>query len=383
MTRYILKHRNRNVAFFTMDEDGDLYSLEIASPEYMPILGNGPKNLAEWIQNRAIPEGRPDLSKILRETGCKTALKYLLQNLALSPSDSYWICPENLKGITWEEISLYQHPDDARISLCTSHGPTYRTIRNDSALTGSLEKYNVYRQGSWHLVKSGAPGIAFGLQNINEAFASMIHEKLGFAEHAKYILHFDGRGTCQSCSCRYFTDETCEMISAYYVTGGICGQAKTPQEAYQEYIDACIANGLDRDYIFHSMDHMILTDFLITNTDRHWENFGILRDPDTLRFLTLAPIFDSGTSMLYDDPFAKTRRHLISISVHGLCHSQVENLRLVRDKKAVDVSRLPDEKATAEFYMARGVSRERAAQIAHCFELKKDMLLEFQNTDTD
>ena len=148
------------------------------------------------------------------------------------------------------------------------------------------------------------------------------------------------------------------MISAYYVTGGICGQAKTPQEAYQEYIDACIANGLDRDYVFHSMDHMIFTDFLITNTDRHWENFGILRDPDTLRFLTLAPIFDSGTSMLYDDSFAKTRRHLISISVHGLCHSQVENLRLVRDKKAVDVSRLPDERETAELYGTRGAERK-------------------------
>ena len=383
MIRYILRHRNWDAAFFTMDEDGDLYSMEIVSPEYMPILGNGPKNLAEWIQNRAIPEGRADLPKILRETGCKTALEYLLQNLALSPSDSYWICPENLKGITWEEISLYQHPDGARIPLCASHGPTYRTIRNDSALTGALEKYNVYRQGSWHLVKSGAPGIAFGLQNINEAFASMIHEKLGFAEYTKYTLHFDGRGVCQSCSSRYFTDENHELISAYYVTGGICGQTKTPQEAYQKYVDTCIANGLDRYYVFHFMDHMILTDFLITNTDRHWENFGILRDSDTLRFLALAPIFDSGTSMLYDDPFAKTRRHLISISVHGLCHSQGENLRLVRDKKAVDVSRLPNEQETAEFYAARGVPAERAEQIARCFELKKDVLLEFQSVDTD
>lgn len=383
MTQYILRHRDRDAAFFVMDEDGDLYSLEIVSPEHMPILGNGPKNLAEWIQNRAIPEGRPDLPKILRETGCKTALEYLLQNLALSPSDSYWICPENLKGITWEEISLYQHPDGARIPLCASHGPTYRTIRNDSALTGSLEKYNVYRHGSWHLVKSGAPGIAFGLQNINEAFASMIHEKLGFAEYTKYTLHFDGRGACQSCGSRYFTDENHELISAYYVTGGICGQAKTPQEAYQEYVGTCIANGLDRYYVFHFMDHMILTDFLITNTDRHWENFGILRDSDTLRFLALAPIFDSGTSMLYDDPFAKTRYHLTNISVHGICYSQTENLRLVHDKKAVDVSRLPDEQETTEFYMACGVPEERAAQIAQCFELKKDILLEFQNADAD
>lgn len=383
MIRYILRHRNRDAAFFTMDEDGDLYSMEIADPEHMPILGNGPKNLAEWIQNRAIPEERPDLSRILRKAGCKTALEYLLQNLALSPSDSYWICPENLKGVTWEEINLYQHPDGARIPFYASCGPTYRTIRSDSALTGSLEKYHVYKQGSWYLVKNGTPGIAFGLQNINEAFASLIHERLGFAEYTKYTLRFDGHGTCESCSCRYFTDETHELVSAYYVTGGICGQAKTPQEAYQEYIDACIANGLGCHYVLHFMDHMILTDFLITNTDRHWENFGILRNPDTLRFLALAPIFDSGTSMLYDDPFAKTKHHLMSINVHGICYSQMENLCLVHNKKAVDVSQLPDERETVEFYAERGVSAERAKQIAQCFELKKGMLLEFQNADAD
>ena len=73
----------------------------------------------------------------------------------------------------------------------------------------------------------------------------------------------------------------------------------------------------------------------------------------------------------------------MSINVHGICHSQAENLRLVHDKKAVDVSRLPDEQETAEFYVARGVPAERAEQIARCFELKKDMLLEFQSVDTD
>ena len=87
--------------------------------------------------------------------------------------------------------------------------------------------------------------------------------------------------------------------------------------------------------------------------------------------------------MLHDNPFAKTGYHLTNISVHGLCHFQVENLRLVHDKKAVDVSRLPDEQETTEFYMACGVPEERAAQIAQCFELKKDILLEFQNADAD
>lgn len=382
MTKYILRHRNRDAAFFAIGEDGDLYSLEIVAQEHMPILGNGPKNLAEWIQNRAIPEGRPDLPKILRRAGCKTALEYLLQNFALSLSDSYWICPEDLKSITWEEINLYQHPSGV-LSPLRRTSAAYRKIGNDSALTGSLEKYNIYERDGWHLAKHGTPGDALGLQNINEAFATIVHEKLGFVEHTKYALHSDKRNVCQLCSCKYFTDEEHELISAYNVTGGICGQAETAQEAYREYVNTCIANGLECNYVFHFMDHMILTDFLITNTDRHWENFGILRDPDTLQFLSLAPIFDSGTSMLCDDPLTKSRRPLANINVHGICHSQMENLRLVRDKMAVNVSQLPDAKEATEFYMQCGVPEERAKQISQCFEIKKDMLLEFQNANTN
>ena len=97
MTRYILKHRNRDVALLYPWTKMGTYIPEIASPEYMPILGNGTKNLAEWIQNRAIPEGRPDLSKILRETGCKTALGICCRIWHSVRQTPYWICPENLK----------------------------------------------------------------------------------------------------------------------------------------------------------------------------------------------------------------------------------------------------------------------------------------------
>lgn len=379
VTDYILKHKNRDVAFFVLDDDGDLYELNVIDPDHTPILGNGPKNIAEWLQNRAIPEGRAGLDKILRETGCQTALEYLLHNFALNLSDSYWICPAENLDIKWEAINLFQHPEGYLITNLKSNERFCQHVKNDSALTGSLEKHNVHEQDGWHLIKKGAPGISFGLQNINEAFTSMIHERLGFQEYTKYALNFDAQGMCESCDCKYFTDENCELISAYNVTGGICGQAKTPREAYHEYIDMCIANGLDRNYVIHFMDYMILTDFLFTNTDRHWENFGILRDPDTLRFLALAPIFDSGTSMLYDDPFAKTRQHLLNAGVHGICYSQSENLALVHDKTAVDVAKLPHTGEIAEFYTQRGVQPERAKQIAQCFEMKKDILLEFQH----
>ena len=41
-------------------------------------------------------------------------------------------------------------------------------------------------------------------------------------------------------------------------------------------------------------------DYLLANEDRHLNNFGLLLNPETLEWLGMAPIFDSGTSLGYD-----------------------------------------------------------------------------------
>lgn len=56
MITYMLKHQDRDVASFVLDSDGDLYTFEIINSDEMPILWNGRKNLATWLQNRAIPD---------------------------------------------------------------------------------------------------------------------------------------------------------------------------------------------------------------------------------------------------------------------------------------------------------------------------------------
>ena len=42
---------------------------------------------------------------------------------------------------------------------------------------------------------------------------------------------------------------------------------------------------------------MILLDYIIGNTDRHWNNFGIIRDSNTGKWLKPIPIYDNGYSM--------------------------------------------------------------------------------------
>ncbi len=41
---------------------------------------------------------------------------------------------------------------------------------------------------------------------------------------------------------------------------------------------------------------MIVLDYIIANEDRHLNNFGLLRNAETLEWYGFAPIYDSGSS---------------------------------------------------------------------------------------
>ena len=45
------------------------------------------------------------------------------------------------------------------------------------------------------------------------------------------------------------------------------------------------------------LQQMLCLDYLIENSDRHYGNFGFIRDVNSLRFLGPAPLFDNGTSL--------------------------------------------------------------------------------------
>ena len=45
---------------------------------------------------------------------------------------------------------------------------------------------------------------------------------------------------------------------------------------------------------------MIVADFILANQDRHTQNFGLIRESSTLKFVSFAPIFDTGNSLLFN-----------------------------------------------------------------------------------
>ena len=64
---------------------------------------------------------------------------------------------------------------------------------------------------------------------------------------------------------------------------------------YEEYISILEKNGIKEARL--KIENMYILDYLIMNEDRHLNNFGVIRDVNTLKWLDVAPIFDNGQSL--------------------------------------------------------------------------------------
>src|SRR5699024_8037502 len=108
---------------------------------------------------------------------------------------------------------------------------------------------------------------------------------------------------------------------------------------YQHFIDCCRELGIDGAVPF--LDRMIVLDYLIANEDRHFNNFGVLREAETLKWIGFAPIYDSGSSLGYDKMPAQIRS-VQDITCKPFKKHHEEQLKLVSDFSWIDFERLKD-----------------------------------------
>ena len=121
----------------------------------------------------------------------------------------------------------------------------------------------------------------------------------------------------------------------------------------------------------------LLTAILVlTNTDRHLNNFGVLRNSRTLKFVRMAPIFDSGNSMFWDAPRLPERSDCTEITVNSFRKTETELLKLVTDRSRVHMDLLPGRNEIAELY-AKDDSIAFVDSILTGYEKKKALLERF------
>ena len=84
---------------------------------------------------------------------------------------------------------------------------------------------------------------------------------------------------------------------------------------------------------------MLVLDYIIANEDRHFNNFGLIRNAETLEWLGFAPIYDSGTSLGYDKLPAQIRSQA-DITCKPFKKNHLDQLKLVTDFSWLDIDAL-------------------------------------------
>ena len=370
MATYTLMHRDDMAARLQIDEDTNvMLDVRILNPEITPYLGTADKRkMNNWLQNRAIPTHRSQIASILSENQCRSTEEFMYKNLALSMNDSYWLKPKG-SALTWRSVNLY---DNARNRF--SFGHEYSFTPNAS-LGGQMPKYIDLSGDVPMLIKH--TGAFSGLQCFNEHIASMIHRAQGWREYVDYDAFRNTDGDAVA-SCPLFTDINTEFVPALEVIHS----RKQPNDLsnYDFYIELCEEGGIPDARRF--MDYMTLTDFAMTNEDRHLNNFGILRDPETLKFLSMAPIFDTGNSMFYhnmDIGRPLSRAQMLNISITAFHNSEEQMLPHIRNRGCVVSENLPDPSVIQMYLEKMGITPEVAGTISANYRTKLDFVLEFQN----
>ena len=322
-------------------------------PLDLELTGEG---LIKWLERRVIPKNRAFVDEILRTLKLSVNDTKGIIDICkgLSLNDSYWVVPYGFER-KFSDYNLFQNRFSEILSLVayTGIGQSNAAFTTSPELTtnGMLPKaWRFIESDGICLYKGGTSGFAnSGNEPYSEYYACQIAETMGLN-----IVHYDlenWKGILAS-KCRLFTDIDTSFIPIGRIvrTGGL--------KAVLDYYDKL---GKEFSEQLHSM---LVFDAIIYNEDRHFGNFGVLRDNHTGRIIAPAPIFDNGLSLfnyamsedIADlDEYAKTRNPAYgNVSFETICKEVLGKIQMKQLRKLIGFRfkrhahiNLPEERLTA------------------------------------
>lgn len=289
----------------------------------------------EWWTDRAIPASRLGVREALENLNIANTKMLLLKCFGLSLSDGYWICPKD-SGITWENVNFFDNDFSEDIGDILFGETKKDNIINfsspDNTSDGNLKKRWKIINGKRCLIKGGSN--PFMGQPFNEVIAYKISQKLKI-DHIPYWIMWD-KGLPYSV-CEDFVTRDTELITAWRIMQ--TQKKSNSTSVYQHFVNCCNTLGIDGAIPF--LDRMITLDYIIANEDRHFNNFGVLRDIHTLEWLGFAPIYDSGSSLGYDKLASQIYSEQ-NIGCKPFKNKHTEQLKLVSSFDWVDFNALSE-----------------------------------------
>ncbi len=278
------------------------------------------EGILSWLQKRTIPKNRAFVDEILKTLGLSVNNTKGIIDVCrgLSLNDSYWIVPKGFEG-KFSTYNLYENNFSSVLSLVAytgvGHSRPVNTTSPELTTHGILRKAwrHIDGKGIW-LFKGGTEGAAnAGNEPYSEFYASQIARQMGL--HAVEYGLENWKGILAS-TCPLFTD-----INTAYIPVGRIVKAGGIQACLDYYA------GISPDAL-EELKSMFVFDAVIYNEDRHFGNFGILRDNHSGKVIGAAPIFDNGLSLFnyamqddidHLDAYAQTRANPYGIPYETIC----------------------------------------------------------------
>ncbi|MBS4987238.1 MAG: HipA domain-containing protein [Anaerotruncus colihominis] len=336
-------HKRIAVAELLLDDTtGFIQKIDrVFQPEHLPVGVSVKKGIAdraalnEWWTDRSIPASRSGIREALETLDMTSTKMLLVRCYGLSLSDQYWIYPEN-SNLTWDQINFFENPfsDDMGDVLFGTQKKAdgFDFSSPDNTSDGCLKKRWKILNGKRCLIKGGSN--PFRQQPFNEVIAAGIMERLGI-DHIPYTVMW--KEDAPYSVCEDFVTADTELVSAWRIMQ--TQKKENSTSVYQHFVNCCKALGAPN--VVPSLDRMIILDYIIANEDRHLNNFGLLRNAETLEWLGFAPIFDSGSSLGYDKVAAQIRAGR-DIACKPFKKHHAEQLKLVSSFDWIDFENLKD-----------------------------------------
>ncbi|MDP4144655.1 MAG: hypothetical protein Q8936_09300 [Bacillota bacterium] len=278
----ITRKKNKFTGYL-MSQDkiiGEISNNEVVSidNELAPLYIKNTGDFEGWLKFRSIDLHRTNsrlLRKVLR-LNTNDEVNIVLSVHGLAITDTYWV-KEKSSNLTYRDVrfttdkfsDLALFGDPNAFSFEASLTPEMTNI-------GSYEKCWKVRNGNWYMYKQGSVNERF-----SEIFAFKLGKKLGFnmAEYKlidKYIVSED------------FTDNASVNFEPMY-------SLVLEDEDYKVNIEALTK--IDAALVKQYMD-IIFLDTIVMNVDRHTFNYGLIRDVNSGKILSMAPNFDNNLSLI-------------------------------------------------------------------------------------
>ncbi len=315
LEKYILMNQNTEVLDFEFDEElnviteiCNIYNIDYApyklKCEYDKIHNIDRLTINNWYTGRKIPVHRDNIKEIIEQFNIDTTKELINKHFALSLSDQYWVKPEGL-AIKWEDINYFDNNYDAVGFTNATFGENAASsikgltnISSDKFKTpnnttdGQLKKVWLKIDNKNYLYK--ASGTLYNFEPINEVLASKICEilEVPYVSYKIDVVKSKRQDTLVSiCECAINKNQ--EIITAYNIISKF--EENDYKTYYEKYLNILNENNVPnaKEYL----EKMFILDYIMLNEDRHLNNFGIIRDVNTLEWISVCPIFDTGRSM--------------------------------------------------------------------------------------